>query len=213
MTESDGDYLRFELRNSKPVDLLDLTGALSAFGDAYKDYIISAGFEHLPDNVRLFVREIRSGSIIADLISLADQASFVVDHRETIAGFATNINDILQWFLVPGAILKSEPGVLIRGEPTKKEASQAISIMEPVAKDGGSQLFINIVGDIHTHYHFDSQQANAIQNNAHRFLGPVLPTTQIYYDQILSLYQVRGDAAAQVGDKGIIEEISQCPRS
>jgi hypothetical protein len=40
MTESDGDYLRFELKNSKPVDLLDWTGALSAFGDAYKDYVI-----------------------------------------------------------------------------------------------------------------------------------------------------------------------------
>jgi hypothetical protein len=34
MTEGHGDYLRFELKNSKPVDLLDLTGALSAFGDA-----------------------------------------------------------------------------------------------------------------------------------------------------------------------------------
>jgi hypothetical protein len=35
MAESD-DYVRFELQNSKPVDLLDLTGALGAFGDAYK---------------------------------------------------------------------------------------------------------------------------------------------------------------------------------
>ena len=55
MTESDGDYLRFELKNSKPVDLLDLTGALSAFGDAYKDYVISAGLEHVPDNVRFYL--------------------------------------------------------------------------------------------------------------------------------------------------------------
>jgi hypothetical protein len=111
-SDGDGDYVRFELRNSKPVDLLDLTGALEAFGDAYKGYIISAGFEHLPDNVRLFVREIRSGSIIADLISLADQVSFVVDHRETIAGFAANINDILQWFLVPGAVIRSDTKTL-----------------------------------------------------------------------------------------------------
>jgi hypothetical protein len=140
MTESDGDYLRFELKNSRPVDLLDLTGALSAFGDAYKDYVISAGLEHVPDNVRLFVREVRSG-------------------------------------------------------------------------DGASQLNITVADDMHMHYGFnyESQQANAIQNNSRRLLGPPLPTSQIYHDQILSLYQVRGDPSAKVGAKGIIEEISPLP--
>ena len=52
---------------------------------------------------------------------------------------------------------------------------------------------------------------NAIQNNAHRVLGPPLPTSQIYQDQILSLYQVRDDRSAKAGDKGIIEEISPLP--
>jgi hypothetical protein len=206
MTESDGDYLRFELKNSKPVDLLDLTGALSAFGDAYKDYVISAGLEHVPDNVRLFVREVRSGSIIADLISLAHQASFVVDHKEAIAQFASHLNDILQFLLLPGAMSES-------ASPTKKEAAQAISIMEPVAKDSASQLNVTVAGDmhVHQHYHYNSQEANAIQNNAHRFLGRPLPTSQLYQDQILSLYQMRGDPSAKVGDKGIIEEISPLP--
>jgi hypothetical protein len=133
MTESDGDYVRFELRNSKPVDLLDLTGALSAFGDAYKDYVVSAGFEHIPDNVRLFVREIRSGSIIADLISMADQGSYILDHKETIAKFATHINDILQWLLISGTLGDENA-------PNKKETAQTFSVMEPVAKDSASQL-------------------------------------------------------------------------
>jgi hypothetical protein len=206
MAEDDATYVRFELKNSKPVDLLDLTDALGAFGDAYKDYVIfSASIEHVPDNVRLFVREVRSGSIIADLISLAHQASFVVDHKEAIANFASHLNDILQWLLVPGAIAE--------GAPTKKEATQAVSIMEPVAKDGASQLNITVARDmhVHQHYHYNSQQANAIQNNAHRFLGPALPTNLLYQDQNLSLYQVRGDPSAKVGDKGIIEEISPHP--
>ena len=206
MTESDGDYVRFELKNSKPVDLLDLTGALSAFGDAYKDYVISAGLEHIPDNVRLFVKEVRSGSIIADLISLAHQTSFVVDHKEAIAHFASHLNDILQWLLVPGVLAESAP-------PTKKEASQAVSIMEPIAKDSSSQLNVTVGRDmhVHQHYHYDSQQANAIQNSARRFLGPPLPTSQLYQDQILSLYQVRDDRSGKAGDKGIIEEISPLP--
>jgi hypothetical protein len=102
-------------------------------------------------------------------------------------------------------------GAVAGGAPTKKEAAQAISIMEPVAKDNASQLNVTVTGDVHIHNHYNSQQANAIQNSARRFLGPTLPTSQIHHDQILSLYQVRGDASAKVGDKGIIEEISPLP--
>jgi hypothetical protein len=74
MTESDGDYLRFELKNSKLVDLLDLTGALSAFGDAYKDYVISAGLEHVPDNSR---DALRSSEAHPEARSIADQRCVV----------------------------------------------------------------------------------------------------------------------------------------
>jgi hypothetical protein len=184
-----------------------LTGALSAFGEAYKDYVISAGFDPLPDNVRLSVRELKSGSIIADMIAVAHQASFIHEHKGTITNFASHLNDILQWFLLPGGMGES-------ATPTKKEAAQAISIMEPVAKDRASQLNITAARDAHTHiyhYYYESQQANAIQNNASRHLGPDLRTSRIYQDQILALYQVRGDPAAKVGDKGIIEEISPLP--
>jgi hypothetical protein len=140
------------------------------------------------------------------LISLAHQTSFVVDHKEAIAQFATHLNDILQLLLGISVMDGS-------ATPTKKEAAQAISIMEPVAKDSASQLNITVAGDMHVHYGFnyDSQQANAIQNNARRLLGPPLPTSQIYRDQILSLYQVRDDRSGKAGDKGIIEEISPVP--
>jgi hypothetical protein len=77
-------YVRFELKSSKPVDLLNLTGALRAFGDA-------SDLEDVQDNIRLFVREVRSRSIIADLISLVCRASFVVNHKEAIAQFAAHL--------------------------------------------------------------------------------------------------------------------------
>jgi len=194
--------IRFELRNSKPVDLLDLTNALSPFGEAYQDHVVESGFEIDRGNIRLFIREIRSGSIVADLASIAEQASLVLRHIDVAAGFVTHLDQLCQFFL--GLVSLGAP-------PSKREAQQVMSVMEPVAKDGSSQLFINVRGDVHVHYHYDSQQANAIQNAARRYLGPQLPASQIYQDQLLTLFQVRGDVASTVGDRGVIETISPDP--
>jgi hypothetical protein len=139
----DDPSVRFELKNQKPVDLLDLTASLSAFGEAYQDFILEAGFDGEPGNIRFFVKEIRSGSIIADLVSQATQSSLTLQHVEAAAAFMANLNDIIQFFL--------GVDVLPHGEkPSKKEADQAIKILEPVAKDGGSQLFLTVSnGDVH----------------------------------------------------------------
>jgi hypothetical protein len=76
-------------------------------------------------------------------------------------------------------------------------------------KDGRANLFLNVSGgDVHVHHHYNSQQANAIQNTARRYLGPIIPTNEMYHDQLLSLYQVIGDASAKAGDRGTIEAIS-----
>jgi hypothetical protein len=140
--------ITFRLQNSKPVDLLDLTSSLASFGEAYRDYVARFGYDVEPGNVRLFVREIRTGSIIADLASMADQASWVLSHFDATVGFMSHFNQILHYFLLlPPA---PEP-------PSKREASQAIAVMEPVAKDGGANLFLNVSGDVHIHHHYSSQ--------------------------------------------------------
>ena len=199
----DDPSVRFELKNEKPVDLLDLTSSLSAFGEAYQDFVIDAGFDGEPGNVRFFIKEIRPGSIIADLVSQAAQGSLTLQHVEAAAAFMANLNDIIQFFLGLGVLPTGE-------KPSKKEADQVIKILEPVAKDGGSQLFLSVSnGDIHLHQHnYNSQQANAVQNSARRHLGPPIPTTEVKHGVLLRLRQVRGGVSSKVGDLGIIEEVS-----
>jgi len=48
-------------------------------------------------------------------------------------------------------------------------------------------------------------------DSARRFLGATPPTNEVHHDQLLSLFQVRGDASANVGDRGVIEAISPTP--
>jgi hypothetical protein len=201
----DDPSVRFEIKNQKPVDLLDLTASLAAFGESYPDYILDAGFDAEPGNVRFFVKEIRSGSIIADLISVASQGSIALQHLDAAAAFMTHLNHVVQFFL---GVVSAVPADT---RPTKKEPEQVVKILEPVAKDGGSQLFLTINGDVHLHphYHYNSQQANAVQNSARRYLGPTVPTTEIRHDVLLRLHQVRGGVTSKVGDMGIIEEVSK----
>jgi hypothetical protein len=50
---ADEGILRFELKNTRPIDLLDLTSALAAFAESYQDHVFAEG--HAPD--RSFGRE------------------------------------------------------------------------------------------------------------------------------------------------------------
>jgi hypothetical protein len=91
--------LTIKIENKKPIELLDLTASLSALGQNYEEFVFSHGYDPKAGNVRLYITELRSGSIIAELQSLADQASFVLDHLDVFAGFVTNLDDLIKFFL------------------------------------------------------------------------------------------------------------------
>ncbi len=87
-------------------------------------------------------------------------------------------------------------------------------MVEPVAKDGGSQ--INFIaedgGMIVNHFHVSSLEANAVQNGIRRRVE-ALPQTRNgkHEDQVLAFHQVRDDAADKPGDRAIIERIDRRP--
>lgn len=196
--------LRLEFRNQRPVELLDLTTSFMALGEAFQDHAISHGFDPLEKNVRLYIRELRTGSIIADLQSLMDQASLVLDHRELFASFLANLDDVIKFFLT----LTESKGP----PPSRVVAERTAQVLEPVAKDGGSQLFLNVAGDVHFHhYEYNSAQANAYQNTVRKYFGPRLPSSQMFQREPLTLVQVRDDLRGHAGDRGIMERFSAKP--
>jgi hypothetical protein len=172
-------------------------------GEAYQDFAVAAGYDDVRGNTRLFVRKIEAGSIIADLAAYAEQASFVLKRLDVAVGFLTHLKELTEFFLGFPIPTSREP-------PSRKEAEQIIQLLEPAAKDNGSQLILNVSRST-VHVHINSQQSNAIQNAAKRFLGPPLPSSEIRHDQLLVLHQVRDELKATSGDKGIVEEISSNP--
>ena len=183
----------FKLENSKPVDLLDLTGALAAFEECYHNYVIEEGYDVEPENVSLFVREFGTGNIIADLASKPNHSAPALSCLETAAGFVSHFDKVLGYFL-------SSP--LVRGDvPTAREAGQVISIMEPVARDRAACLRLYANGELDVRSPYNSQQAEAVQRMARRFLGTNGSAYEIPSEEFLSLFQIRDEAPVKAGDR------------
>jgi len=200
----DDTVLQVELKNSRPIELVDLTASFTALAESFRDYSNATVGDPKQDNLRLYVQEIKSGSVIATLVALAEQTQFIAENAEVFAGFIANCNDLANYFLG-----KPKPG---QPEPTVREAKQIAQIVEPVAKDSGAQLNITAmdggVVNVHNHFHVAPVEANAIQNGVARFLGPQLPSSQFMSDQLMVLEQVKNNATAKSGDRGIIEALS-----
>lgn len=200
-TAGSGSGLEVRYHNEHPVDLLDLTASLSALGESYRSFVSDRGYDHKRGNVRLYVERLEQGSIVCVLQPMADQAAFFAEHVESLAAFATHINEIIEFFR---RSRWSEEGA-----PTRTEADNLQKIVEPTAKDNGSQLFLNVGGDLIVN--LDSEGASAVQNNVRRFLGPQLPSHAHFQGEALTIYQLRDDAKTTAGDRGVIEAFSDRP--
>jgi hypothetical protein len=157
--------------NQRPVDVTDLGRSLQALGREYEEFVVGR-FEPPPVNSRLYVAHVESGSIILTLQALLDQASFMVKHIEVFAGFIANLQEIIDFLLTQQGKAKAPAAI------SHSSVERISTIVEPVAKDGGSNLTItlNVSGNtapvLVQPIIINSERANALQNSARRYLGP-----------------------------------------
>ena len=65
---ADEAILTYVFNNTRPTELLDLTSSLLAIGEQYRGFIRRQSDSLAEDDYRLYVREVRTGSIIVDLV-------------------------------------------------------------------------------------------------------------------------------------------------
>jgi hypothetical protein len=177
--------LTVRLENSRPVELIDLAISLEALGQEYRTFVHRSGHDDIAGNATLYIEEIRSGSIVVQLKALLEQASFVVDHLDVLAGFVTNIQDLVDFFL-------GRPG--LKQPPVPRDEAERLSTMlQPVAKDVGGQLTINVTGNYGpitiNPVFINSERANAVQNGIRRYLDPSIPAQGRFERELLYLDQ------------------------
>ncbi|MDO9299424.1 hypothetical protein [Bradyrhizobium sp.] len=205
--ESKGIALEVRYSTGRPVELADLGESFRALGKQYENFVHRHGFEQ-PGNARLYVSEVRTGSIIILLKSLLEQGSMVLKDIDVLAGFMTNLYDLIEYFRTQ----KSKPPA----EITRDDATRLSRIVEPTAKDGSGAISFTFIGNtapiaITNNIIINNETANAIQNNVRRFLGPAIPDPGSFQREVLYLEQMRGDPKSKVGDRGIIERFSTKP--
>lgn len=203
--------LIYEFKNTKPIELIDFTASLYAVGDQFRSFVARRAPEHVDDDVRLYVKEVRTGSIVAELISHASQYAWIAPATPMILSYAQELGDWFEFFkgIKDAADIKD----MLLGT-SKKDLQQISNIIEPVAKDNGSQLnFIaNQGGTLNVNLHLSSQEAAAGQQHLRRLIeARPIPESGVKYDEVFYWYQVRDDQVGKPGDQGVIERYSVKP--
>lgn len=193
--------ISIEIKNTEPIELIDLTESLTGFADEYRRRIAISDPSAPPEEIKLYVKEMRNGSIIADLIAIAPlMLPFVADANHVIQ-FCQYLSKAYEYLTGRS---KEKP------EMEKADYLNLNRIVEPIAKDSGSQINIgtlNVAAPVT--FNLTSLQANAAQNSAKREIELLKePVTGVKERVLLYWYQARNDPTSQAGDKAIIESIS-----
>lgn len=198
--------LTVKISNNQPVELIDLTEAFFSLGEQYKRFIARNPEPTLPETIRLYVKEIKTGSIIVDLVAFAPLILPVIRDTNTVIGFTKYLKDAYGFFLRKNNKIE---------QFEKSDYNQLSKIIDIVAKDSGAQIHIHttVHGTIHQEFNLNSLEANAAQNVIQQELKQLEASQISRYDKVLFyFYQAREDTRSQTGDKGIIEKISPIPK-
>lgn len=195
--------LVIELKNSKPVELLDLSRSLGAIANEYRRFLTVNAPEASAADFRLYIKEVRAGSVIIELAAVAPYALPLIEHCNTVLEFAGWIRDLYYWLLRRGERPENVDGQVLHS------LSQ---IVEPAVKDQGSQLNIgtvNLNGDIVINVGMDSKEAGYVQSQSRLEQEALREQGSGDHSQVvLHWAQARNRPNNGVGDRARIESIS-----
>lgn len=196
--------LAIEIKNKNPVELADYAHSMMSLGIEYNRQLGSGTYAVSPDDVKLYVKEVRSGSIITELVAAAAPYTIpFAEHSGTILEYAKHLKGWIEWLTGRNG----QPPA----EIDKTTLQNIHSIVEPIAKDNGSQLnigAINITGEVTLNLTVSSLDANAIQNSVRRHIEAMKePATGIHEQVVMYWAQARNQTDNKSGDKARIESI------
>lgn len=195
--------LTLHIDHSGPIELTKLTESLSALAASYARFADKIGLAINGDDVRLYVKEIRSGSIIVELVALATTVPMVIEQARSVLDFARHLAETIKYFR--GEAPKPP------ADTTAKDAQEVKQLLGPIAADPKATL--NLIArdnaKVSVTLNLNSNEANAVQNRASNFAAQqAAPASGLRQQMLFYWYQARDQRRAKAGDLGIIEAIS-----
>lgn len=200
------ERLEITINNTSPVSLTDLTLSLLAVGHQFETFIENEFSSEASAKSELLIKEVRTGSIVFELVAQALPIIPLLWQGGALLEWANYAKDTLEWLQ---GKCTSPPREL-----TKNDLKQWHSILEPVAKDNGSQLNFTVSdgGAVINQFFINSDGANAAQNKIKRHIGTLEePSDSIFRKRVMTWYQAKFDNASQTGNKATIESINTRP--
>jgi len=208
MTQIQDVRLVIKIDNKNPIELFDLTRSLVSLASQFDIYVEKNADCKENREAKLYVKEIKSGSVTLELIELATVGMIpFVENFNTIVGFTKHVKSIVDYFLKKDG---NKPDL----KPT--DYKDFSTILNPIAKDSGSQFNMSttINGNVELNFNINSNDSNALQNMFKYEIDQLkLPEQmdQTYPSVLLTWYQARGDMKSTIGNKGVIEELYKKP--
>jgi hypothetical protein len=195
--------LTVKLDNRVPVELGAFTTSLQALATLYARHAATAGEVVNGEEVRLHIRKVEAGSIIVDLVAIAQTYSPLLTTGRSLIGFATDLKKLYDF---ARGKEPSPPATMDRADGKLAKDFLAAASRDPqsqmwVQAAEGAVVTVNVLN-------VTGLEAAGVQSRLDHWVGlERLPLTGIRRGVLFFWKQAReGDAKA--GNRGIIEAIS-----
>lgn len=198
--------LQITIHNEKPIALVDLTMALLGVSQQFERFIESESDEQHQLGSELYIKEVRSGSVIVELVAQVAPVVPLLWAGGSLKEWVDYAKSTVEWLT---GKLKDPPK-----EVTKQDLKQWHNILEPVAKDNGSQMNFSVSdgGVVINQYFVNSVEANAAQNRISRELERMEePDDHVQRKRVMTWHQTRFVEDPISGDRAVIESITKRP--
>lgn len=195
--------LHIHIENTEPIELLDLTSSLVSLSNQYTSYLKKPSTQNISSDAKLYVKEIRQGSTILELVEFAGIAVLpFLEDTNTIIGFAQYCKQAFNYFLGKE---KDNPGISIA------DCREIANMVNPIVADHNSVMSIGTVvqGDLNITIQVSDTEANAIQNAAKREIARLKSTgqTDIQKKVLMTWEQASGNIKNNTKNRGVIDSI------
>lgn len=196
--------LEIKINNQTPVGLQDLSLSLLSFNHQFHKFVESETNKETDIGTELLIKEVRSGSIIVELVSQAAPIVPLLWDGGALSQWASAVENTCKWLLG-----KTETSPK---EMTKQDLQEWNKIIEPIAKDNGSQMNINVSdgGKVINQFIINSNEAKAMQNQIGRLVDDMdTPEDNIHLRKVMYWYQTKFDPESETGNRAIIDDLTK----